>query len=426
MFNKNIIRKLIDHRNYVRSPKELEELKNQAIKMAHIYHYEHNRFYNKLCKARGIDREISPDDFHRIIYPHTVFKTYDIQDPELKPEDFKRWVENISTIRFDFKIRKSTSFKEFLDQLYENKILIGFSRGTTGNVSIIPRDRYTQIMMIKSYTETFETIFGHNMWTSYKIFGMGHTSYLQIIWTLNQVLEGIPREEINIENDYIKSGFISSIKKEKTIYEKILHSFLNVEKLNIHRVSNRILNKLRTYNRIKVIIIGSPILIKSMAENIIENNIKLRISKDSVFIVLQAVRDFKDAQTYKDIYENAFGITINKPLNTYAMAELNSLFIEDVKCRHMHIPPWIMPVLFDKNYEYIEPEGKVSGFFAFLEPSNTSYPGFILTDDYVTINYDTINDCEIKTPIIEKIEAKKDIRKSDCVGILGNIEGKHK
>ncbi len=420
MFDDDLIRNLVDYKNYWKSNEGLEHLRQNAIKMAHKYHYENNLFYNKLCKAKGISKDITTKEFPKIIYPHTVFKSYSIEEPEKSPEIFVKWLRNISTINFNFEIRKTTSLLDLLNQFYENNILLGFSKGTSGKISIIPKDRFTQIMTIKSYVETLDTVLGHNKWTTYRLFGMAHHMFLQIAWNFTQSFEGMKKSDIVLYHNTEKyNSFQNILKKQKSIYDKLTYNFLNLENINIQRLAKRMIYELKKIDNEKIILIGSPLLLREIASNIIENNIKLKHSKDSIIIGVNGLRKIINPENkVRPLINEAFK---NIPyLETYTMAEFNSLIIDCKDKKHMHIPPWIIPILFDENNEPLEPEGKVTGLFGFLEPITKSYPGFILTDDYLTIDFDAIRECEVHTPIVTKVHGKT-YKEIECSGLLGTL-----
>jgi hypothetical protein len=119
----------------------------------------------------------------------------------------------------------------------------------------------------------------------------------------------------------------------------------------------------------------------------------------------------------------AYGVDKGRYIDLYGMTEANSIMVECIEAGHKHVPPWIEPLLFDDQMEALEPAGVVTGNYAFLEPSSRSFPGFILTGDRVTIDYETQCPCGCKTPIVRSIGRALQAEGRGCSGVLSRSTG---
>ena len=102
----------------------------------------------------------------------------------------------------------------------------------------------------------------------------------------------------------------------------------------------------------------------------------------------------------------------------YSMTEINMLML---RCRHgrFHIPPIIEPVIFDKELSPAEGTD-IRGVFGFLDPMAVSYPGFIITGDYVHL-IDGECDCGLTGPAVTEIGRVSGSEVKGCGGVMGSI-----
>ena len=100
------------------------------------------------------------------------------------------------------------------------------------------------------------------------------------------------------------------------------------------------------------------------------------------------------------------------------MTEINTLLL---RCEHgrFHIPPIIEPVILDEELNPLE--GKDNrGAFGFLDPLAVSYPGFIISGDYVHM-IDGECDCGLTGPAITEIGRMPGSEVKGCGGIMGSL-----
>ncbi|MDY1591657.1 MAG: hypothetical protein RBS85_05800 [Methanofastidiosum sp.] len=51
---------------------------------------------------KGLSGDIKFEDFHKIVIPDTVFKSYQMESPEKSPQEFKKWIYRISSVPINF------------------------------------------------------------------------------------------------------------------------------------------------------------------------------------------------------------------------------------------------------------------------------------------------------------------------------------
>lgn len=143
-------------------------------------------------------------------------------------------------------------------------------------------------------------------------------------------------------------------------------------------------------------LIGPPFMIYKLIEHLKENNIKLKLDKNTFVITLGGWKRFtgieipreefnKDCATY-------LGINEDQIRDMYGLVEANNLAVE---CQegHKHVSPWVHFSVRDPKDLSREVEYGERGVLAILDPASVSYPTFILTEDLVHLEKNTSCEC---------------------------------
>lgn len=141
-------------------------------------------------------------------------------------------------------------------------------------------------------------------------------------------------------------------------------------------------------------IVGPPFLIARLLRFAEKNGRAMPLDPESMVVMLGGWKQYTGTAISREEFDAAvtrvFGITPDRIRDMYGMIESNMLAIE---CEHhrKHVPPWCYVSIRDiaDSSRELEP-GKVGGV-AVLDALNTSYPGFLLSDDIGEIDE---TDCE--------------------------------
>jgi long-chain-fatty-acid---luciferin-component ligase len=88
----------------------------------------------------------------------------------------------------------------------------------------------------------------------------------------------------------------------------------------------------------------------------------------------------------------AYGLTDGRQVrDTFNMVELNTVIFECAE-HTLHVPPWLYLDARDPRTLTPLPSGQ-TGVLAFLDPTPTSYPGFVISDDFATVYRDVPCGC---------------------------------
>jgi long-chain-fatty-acid---luciferin-component ligase len=140
-------------------------------------------------------------------------------------------------------------------------------------------------------------------------------------------------------------------------------------------------------------LVGPPILLRRLLQFLQEEGITLDLGARGGFVVTAGGwKSFSDEQIDRDEFTTLcmtlLGVRDRGHIrDAYNMVELNTVLFE-CELGIKHIPPWLM-------IESLDPETLVPrrsneiGLLAFYDPLPTSYPGFILSDDFGKVNKET-------------------------------------
>lgn len=427
MYNSELIEQLVRPENYFKDPEEVRELRHKAIKMAHKFHYNNNAFYHNYCKMKGIGEEITEKDFPKILIPDDTFKSYDMEYPEKEPLKFRNWVDYVSSVKVDFALKPAGSLDDLLSQFDKNGLLLGFSSGTTGRLTFLPRDKYTQQMIVKAYIATVDATVELNKGKDKFVLGIPKKTYLQIGWNGRNVAEALSPGNVVYAFKELKSDIVRMrMRGPRGVKEKVLNSLVKIMLPRVEKKAIKtIIDSLIKWKNERVIYLAPPFIIVESAKYVLENGIDVKLREDSILASTGGFKGRKETsrEEMNKLIEEAFGIDPHRYLDIYGMTESNSMIMDCLEANKKHVPPWKEIILFDENLELIEPEGKVTGQYGFLEPSSRSFPGFILTGDKITVNFDGCGECDKRTPVVEEIRRMPKVEDRGCAGVLARVVG---
>ena len=419
---KELLQKLIRPETYKADVKEVEKLRFQAIRASHKYHYDNNKFYNKYIKSKGLGSQITRSDYHKILIPSETFKSYPMEFPEDDLYEFSKWMDNIASVNIPTLKGKVGSLEEMLERFDKAGIFIGFSSGTSGKMTFLPRDEYTRQMLVESYVSTVEAHVEIYKGKENFILGIPRKSYLQIAWNGRNVANAISPGKVFFAFDELPADIVRlRTGKAKGIKDKLIKATMNLLLPRIERKAiEKMIKALKEKRGERVILLAPPWMLQAISKEIIGRGIDVELREDSI---ISSTGGFKgrepiERKELNKLIRDAFGISPDRYTDLYGMTESNSIIMECLEGHTKHFPPWIEPILFDDNLEPIEPNGKTKGRYGFLEPSPISFPGFILTGDQVTVDWDGCDMDDIDGPVITNIERIAGVEERGCAGAL--------
>lgn len=301
---------------------DIKSIKEKMIVSSFAYHYENCEDYRNYCKSLGV----TPDDI-------------------AKDSNIKRIPLITSTLFKELPIR---TCKE--DEVVKKCI----SSGTKGSTSTVYRDETTLNRFLGSVQITMDQIL--NIDDTYCINLGPSTEEAGDLWfsyTMSTLDMLYPTKNMVIDDNFSPDKTVELINEVKDSYENI-------------------------------IIIGAPIMFLELLQYMENEDIKIKECSNIFFITAggwkrfsgQAIPRTEFREKIQTFFINSKNENFRDVLN---LVELNSILPE---CEHQvkHIVPWLDVFILDPVKMEPLPDGE-AGLIAFLDPTSTSYPCFILTDD---------------------------------------------
>lgn len=137
-------------------------------------------------------------------------------------------------------------------------------------------------------------------------------------------------------------------------------------------------------------IIGPPFLVARLLRHLESKSIDLRLDPDSVILTLGGWKRYTGESIQQEEFRarchSLLGIDPGNMRDMYGMIESNMLAVE-CPYHRKHVPPWCYVSVRDMNDPTQALPNGVDGSIAILDPLNTSYPGFLLSDDVGSVEF---------------------------------------
>jgi hypothetical protein len=206
--------------------------------------------------------------------------------------------------------------------------------------------------------------------------------------------------------------------------KRLVSSFLNTtvhDKENNYRSFLTALHRSGTSGR-KVLLFGTPYLLKELCEKAKNLGLDLRLKKGSQVVFGGGWKSFEGERIGEEellnMIRETFGIRKEAVTEGYSMTEIQCLMMRCTSGRY-HVPPYLSTVILDP--EFVPKQGNdVSGILAVLDPFAWCYPGFLITGDSVRL-IDEPCPCGRPGPAIISIERTPGREVKGCGGIMAKV-----
>jgi Acyl-protein synthetase, LuxE len=118
--------------------------------------------------------------------------------------------------------------------------------------------------------------------------------------------------------------------------------------------------------------------------------------------------------------EDALGVGAARVMEAYSMVELNSPLM-CCEAGRFHVPPLLEPLVYDEALVPQAPGPDVTGVFGFLDPTATSYPGFVVTGDAVRLVREPCPCGLVGPAIVGEVRRAPGREVRGCGGVLATV-----
>ena len=431
-------------------------LRQEAIYLNHAHYLENIPLYRKLAGGEGCNKDINIETIiKKMMLSADIFKSY--EQSWLDDGDFgrmTRWLSGIYHKPIDIDVSGLKTIDEWIACLGTAGIHVVYSSGTSGTFSFIPRDKKDWELsttaniaclapllarriagsdlsnrLMKSATRLMSLaamVAVKNGLSDYDAAFLGFRQGSMGNQSLIAELAPLFSHRYFLYNTRVTGTALRCLRRgartseEQQLLSKFQEEIIGQEENHYIKFNNKIQKS--TDDGQKVFIFGAPYQFKMLCESMVGNHKKLALKKGSLVLLGGGWKSFAgeaiSREALVEMITKCLGVPPQMILEGYSMTEINMLMLR-CECGRFHIPPIIEPVVFDEELNPLE--GKdIKGAFGFLDPLGVSYPGFIISGDYVRM-IDGECDCGLVGPAILEIGRLPGSEVKGCGGIMGSI-----
>jgi hypothetical protein len=437
---------------------QVAEKRRKLLQLNHRHYFANIPIYQRLCARENLNETA---DFaqisNRLLLADDLFKSY----PQnlIDTRDFagmNAWLSQISAQRVEFDTSTITTIDEWLEALEEHDLHLVFSSGTSGQMSFVPRDPRTwNAFMELPYLYLPQIFARHRILNRAKAFlvktlakWLSPDRFLSLIKRFgmrdmqgffmnfsggNQGIQLVGQEAAKLTGSahflYMSrlspSAVRAIVRGPRTDAEReLIQDFLRQTVHHKDGNYERIISDLEgaATNGEKVMLFGTPYLIKELCEKVWLKQGKLQLPKGSHVLYGGGWKSFDGKRIPESellaLIANTFGISRSSIFEGYSMTEINGLMAK-CEANRYHVPPYLETLILS---EELTPQtgGQSVGTLAILDPFATSYPGFLMTGDNVQLHRDRCP-CGLEGDTILQVERAPGREVKGCGGIMASV-----
>ncbi len=403
---------------------ELEALQREAMRVRFGQHVEGIEMVRNLAKRLGIAEVKEFDDLPPLFFAHTAFKSYPASLLDNKRFDLMTgWLQKITSKDLGgVDTEGIDSIEEWIDRLdAQSELRAITSSGTTGTISIIPKDKHGGHYGMRLWRLFLFQRFGVEpqgdpptvdvIWPN---FASGKLGHLRMVELLKREFTGDDESRfhplyptaINTDLMFLASKLRAAASRGELdrvqIDPKLLARKKEFEELEARRPDDvraffgRILSELAGK---RVFMLGTYPLMFELAKSGLERGIKNVFAKDSAILTGGGTKGHVLPENFMEVIQEFLGV--DRIQEGYGMSEISAMHWACDEGRY-HVQPWVIPFLLDPDTsEPLPRKGRVTGRAAFYDTLNDAHWGGIISGDEVTIDWSTPCPCGLASVPIE-------------------------
>jgi hypothetical protein len=381
---------------------EAQDMQLKAIKFAFTHHYRNNDFYHRYCEAQNITPDVikTNDDLDKIpLIPDAFFK----QHPSGK--DFAYWLAGIFTGDLPKVVVEGANptFDDVVNAFNQEGLAIMYSSGTTGRLSVIPRDMRTfqaaeygldqlSLAMIPPRRDDHILMLFPNPGSTNLFAGkatdLSNSLYNDVQYALDFAISGALAQKAMSGNEWPNGKTLASAQSE--MQQKLFDT--TVERLERYEKTEE-----------TIMLTGPPFLLISVLNSLRNEGKRFDFGDRGTVSTGGGWKMYENARSphanFRKLVQAVLGIPETRCIDCYTMCESNGMMVQCPEGHYLHAPyTYFKPLVLD---DALTPIGHgESGRFAFLDAVAGSYPGFIISGDHVRL-LERCPVCDRPGPVLE-------------------------
>jgi hypothetical protein len=406
---------------------ELEDLQRRAMSVRFQQHYASIEMLHKLADRLQITQVAKFDDVVPLLFSHTAFKSYPSALIDAKRFDLMtKWLDKLTSYDLSaVDTNDCNSIDEWIDRLDEQTPLeVITSSGTTGTLSIIPKDKrgaeqgmqLWKICLFQEFgSEPTEAQLNPAVDVIWPNFASGKLGHLRIADMIKRGFTGGDESKFHalysgaVDTDLM---FLAS-KMRAAASRGELHrleidpalaarkdEFLEMQARQPQELDAffaRITDQLRGR---RVFMIGTYGLMYDIANAGLQRGVKDVFAKDSAILTGGGLKGVVLPDNFMDVITEFLGV--DRIQVGYGFSEASTFHWACDEGRY-HVMPWVVPFVLDPNTsEPLPRTGRQTGRAAVYDILLRAHWGGVISGDEVTIDWDLECPCGRTSVAYEK------------------------
>ena len=406
--------------------KELEELQRQAAARRFSEHRESIAILRQLADKEDIHEVSSFNDLPPLFFAHTAFKSYPSALLDRKRFDLMtQWLDKLTSHDLSgVDTDGCDSIDEWIDRLDEQTPLeVITSSGTTGTLSLIPKDKHGATYTMKLWRMFLFQTFGKEpteeelhpevevIWPN---FASGKLGHLRMAAMIKREFTGGDESKFHaLYSDAISTDLMFLASKLRAAASRgeldrveidpaLLERKEEFEAMQARRPKEmseffqRVSEELRGK---RVFMTSAYSLMFELAEAGLARGLRDVFASNSAILTGGGTKGMVLPDNYMEVIQEFLGV--DEIQEGYGMSEISAFHWACREGRY-HVQPWVIPFLLDPDTsEPLPRSGRQTGRAAFYDFFNRSHWGGIISGDEITIDWDTPCPCGLASVAIE-------------------------
>ena len=389
---------------------ELEALQRESMARRFASHRESIEMIRNLADRLEIKEVREFDDIVPLLLPHTAYKSYPAALLDRKRFDLMtKWLQKLTPVDLSgVECADCDSVEAWIDALDEGSALrVITSSGTTGTISIIPKDKEGGFYTMRLWRLFLFQRFGEEpaaeepvvdvIWPN---FARGKLGHLRMVELLKREFTGGDESRFHALYDQAISTdlmFLASklraaasrgeldrvqidpvLLERKAEFEALEARRPQEMKDFFQRMTTQLAGK-------RVFMTGTYALMYELAKAGLERGVKNVFAPDSAILTGGGLKGHVLPDDYMDVIMDFLGV--DRIQEGYGMSEISALHWACDE-GHYHVQPWVIPYVLDPDTsEPLPREGVQTGRAAFYDFLNASHWGGSISGDEITIDF---------------------------------------
>jgi hypothetical protein len=393
---------------------ELEALQREAMRRRFAQHRETIEMVRNLADRLEIKEVREFDDMAPLFFPHTAYKSYPAALLDRKRFYLMtKWLQKLTPVDLSgIDCADCDGIDDWIDRLDDgSELRVITSSGTTGTISIIPKDKEGGFYGMRLWRLFLFQRFGHEpteaelspvvdvIWPNYARGKLGH---LRMVELLKNEFTGNDESRFHaLYSDAISTDLMFLASKLRAAASRGELDRIEIDPKLLARKdefqameARRPEEMQRFFTRMtselagkRVFMTGTYALMYEIAKAGLERGVKNVFAPDSAILTGGGTKGHVLPDDYMDVIKDFLGV--DRIQEGYGMSEISAFHWACDEGRY-HVQPWVIPYVLDPDTsEPLPREGVQTGRAAFYDVLLQSHWGGSISGDEITIDFGT-------------------------------------